>query len=154
MSLLLVPDSDSYTDVSVIVLDLVRVVTAYFPHSATLAQAGMPFTQKLFEASGWKWEPWPTPFPKHLETNILLSLRALANLFQTSGSPAITTNIGTWVKGVCVTSFKGGTSDLTCASLHQLFEELLKPSLVPLVKSQWVALATIALKYVAMHQRS
>ena len=82
------------------VLDLLRVVSAYFPRSVISAHAGAPFTQKLSEISGWKLEPWPTPLPKHLETNILLSLRAVANLFQSGESSRITIKNETWIKEV------------------------------------------------------
>ncbi|KAF9520013.1 hypothetical protein BS47DRAFT_1370545 [Hydnum rufescens UP504] len=112
------------------VLDLARLISAYAPLSVTSASSGMAFVQTLLLSSGWSDTPWPTPVPKYTETNILLALRGIANLYQVKADGSVV-GLGDWNK-FCL----------------KLFEELLKPALTPLVKNQWVALGTIVLKYI------
>ncbi|KAJ1308758.1 hypothetical protein OPQ81_004449 [Rhizoctonia solani] len=107
------------------VVDLLRLLIAYSPNTFEAPQTSQKLIDALFEASEWKYEPWPAPLPKHRETNILLTLRALSNLFQVSSHKVVGT--GPWVAGLFTTLATGPYSVLT--------------------KTQKVALATIAFNY-------
>jgi phospholipase A-2-activating protein len=107
-------------------IDLARLVSAYSPTVLSVEKHAWPFYEGLFLAMDWNSKPWPQPLPKHRETNILIGLRAVANAFQ----------IGSDGKGV-------GTGPWN----EQLFETLLTTGWSSLVKTHWVALATIAFNY-------
>jgi phospholipase A-2-activating protein len=53
------------------------------------------FIKVLFKAANWM-APWTMPLPKYRETNVLLLLRTVANMFQ-DGTPI---GEGTWVGDV------------------------------------------------------
>jgi hypothetical protein len=59
----------------------------------------MAFVQTLLLSSGWSDIPWPTPVPKYTETNILLALRGLANLYQVKADGSVV-GLGDWNKFV------------------------------------------------------
>ncbi|CAE6498291.1 unnamed protein product [Rhizoctonia solani] len=107
------------------VVDLLRLLIAYSPNTFEAPQTSQKLIDALFEASEWKSEPWPSPLPKHRETNVLLTLRALSNLFQVGPHKVVGT--GPWVPGLFTTLAAGPYSVLT--------------------KTQKVALATIAFNY-------
>ncbi|CCO26384.1 Ubiquitin homeostasis protein lub1 [Rhizoctonia solani AG-1 IB] len=107
------------------VVDLIRLLIAYSPNTFEAPQTSQKVIDALFEASEWKSEPWPSPLPKHRETNVLLTLRALSNLFQVGPHKIVGT--GPWVPGLFQTLAAGPYSVLT--------------------KTQKVALATIAFNY-------
>ncbi|ELU45763.1 phospholipase A-2-activating protein [Rhizoctonia solani AG-1 IA] len=100
------------------------LLIAYSPNTFEAPQTSQKLIDALFEASEWKSEPWPSPLPKHRETNVLLTLRALSNLFQVGPHKVVGT--GPWVPGLFTTLAAGPYSVLT--------------------KTQKVALATIAFK--------
>ncbi|CAE6490551.1 unnamed protein product [Rhizoctonia solani] len=106
------------------VVDLLRLLIAYSPNTFEAPQTSQKLIDALFEASEWG-VPWPSPLPKHRETNVLLTLRALSNLFQVSSNKVVGT--GPWVPGLFTTLATGPYSLLT--------------------KTQKVALATIAFNY-------
>ncbi|KDN51076.1 hypothetical protein RSAG8_00705, partial [Rhizoctonia solani AG-8 WAC10335] len=115
------------------VVDLLRLLIAYSPNTFEAPQTSQKLIDALFEASEWK-DPWPSPLPKHRETNILLTLRALSNLFQVSPhkvvgtvSPHKVVGTGPWVPGLFTTLATGPYHVLT--------------------NTQKVALATIAFNY-------
>ncbi|KAF8759643.1 PFU (PLAA family ubiquitin binding) [Rhizoctonia solani] len=95
---------------------------AYSPNTFEAPQTSQKLIDALFEASEWKSEPWPSPLPKHRETNVLLTLRALSNLFQVGPHKVVGT--GPW-----------------------LFTTLAAGPYSVLTKTQKVALATIAFNY-------
>ncbi|KAG8737727.1 hypothetical protein FRC12_017041 [Ceratobasidium sp. 428] len=108
------------------VVDLIRLLIAYSPVTFESPATSQKLIDALFEASEWKSTPWPDPLPKHRETNVLLTLRALSNLFQVSSKWTIT-GTGPWVPG--------------------LFKTLAEGPYEVLTKTQRVALATIAFNY-------
>ncbi|KAG9123458.1 hypothetical protein FRC07_014916, partial [Ceratobasidium sp. 392] len=108
------------------VVDLIRLLIAYSPVTFESPATSQKLIDALFEASEWKATPWPVPLPKHRETNVLLTLRALSNLFQVSSQWKVTGN-GPWVSG--------------------LFKTLSEAPYEGLTKTQRVALATIAFNY-------
>ncbi|KAG9097450.1 hypothetical protein FRC06_007543 [Ceratobasidium sp. 370] len=108
------------------VVDLLRLLIAYSPVTFEASATSQKLIDALFEASEWKSTPWPVPLPKHRETNVLLTLRALSNLFQVSSQWKVT-GTGPWVPGLFKTLSTGPYEALT--------------------KSQRVALATIAFNY-------
>lgn len=85
----------------VVVVDLLRLLIAYSPNTFEAPVTSQKVIDALFEASEWKSTPWPSPLPKHRETNVLLTLRALANLFQVSSQWKVV-GTGPWVPSVCV----------------------------------------------------
>lgn len=107
------------------VVDLIRLLIAYSPNTFEAPQTSQKVIDALFEASEWNSVPWPSPLPKHRETNVLLTLRALSNLFQVGSHRVIGT--GPWVPG--------------------LFTTLATAPYTALTKTQKVALATIAFNY-------
>lgn len=107
------------------VVDLLRLLIAYSPNTFEAPQTSQKLIDTLFEASEWKTLPWPYPLPKHRETNVLLTLRALSNLFQVSSHKVVGT--GPWVPGLFTTLGAGPYTEFT--------------------KTQKIALATIAFNY-------
>jgi phospholipase A-2-activating protein len=63
------------------VIDLCRLVVGYCPVLFKDSASRDSFFSVLFKAAEWH-SPWEVPLPKARETNILLVLRALVNLFQ------------------------------------------------------------------------
>lgn len=108
------------------VVDLLRLLIAYSPNTFEAPVTSQKVIDALFEASEWKSTPWPSPLPKHRETNVLLTLRALANLFQVSSQWKVV-GTGPWVPSLFTTLAAGPYTQLT--------------------KAQKVALATIAFNY-------
>lgn len=108
------------------VVDSIRLLIAYSPATFEHPATSQKLIDALFEASEWKETPWPSPLPKHRETNVLLTLRALSNLFQVSSGWKVT-GTGPWVPGLFTTLAAGPYNELT--------------------KNQKVALATIAFNY-------
>ncbi|QRV87354.1 ubiquitin homeostasis protein lub1 [Ceratobasidium sp. AG-Ba] len=108
------------------VVDLIRLLIAYSPTTFEHSATSQKLIDALFEASEWKEKPWPSPLPKHRETNVLLTLRALSNLFQVSSQWKVT-GTGPWVSSLFKTLAEGPYNDLT--------------------KNQKVALATIVFNY-------
>ncbi|KAB5595461.1 Phospholipase A-2-activating protein [Ceratobasidium theobromae] len=107
------------------VVDLIRLLIAYSPNTFESPQTSQKLIDALFEASEWTSGPWPTPLPKHRETNVLLTLRAIANLFQVSSHKVVGT--GPWVAKLFTVLSSGPYSVFT--------------------KTQKIALATIAFNY-------
>lgn len=83
-----------------IVIDLVRLIAAYAPGLVASSESGDLLVTTLLSASSWT-ESWPTPLPKPLETNILLALRAFANVFQ----PSAVGSMRGWTESVRVIPF-------------------------------------------------
>jgi len=108
------------------VVDLLRLLIAFSPNTFEAPTTSQKLIDALFEASEWKSMPWPTPLPKHRETNVLLTLRAFANLFQVSSQWKVV-GTGPWVPS--------------------LFNTLAAGPYAALTKVQKVALATIAFNY-------
>jgi hypothetical protein len=82
-----------------IVLDLSRLVLGYCEDIFSDTQARQRFLSGLFTAAEWTdGSEWVTPQPKTHETNVLLVLRAVANVFR-EGAPI---NEGSWVNHVRV----------------------------------------------------
>ncbi|KAF5373632.1 hypothetical protein D9758_000932 [Tetrapyrgos nigripes] len=100
------------------IIDLARLITAFCP-STFEATSGLRsrFFSTLFKAAEWDM-PWTPPIPKARETNIMIVLRAVANVFQ---------------DGV----------DLDGTWLAEIFQALEQMPFEALVKSQRLALATI-----------
>ncbi|KAJ7578487.1 phospholipase A-2-activating protein [Mycena floridula] len=63
------------------VIDLGRLLTAYSPSLFADDDLRQRFFRSLFKAAEFQ-TPWETPLPKARDTNILLVLKALANVFQ------------------------------------------------------------------------
>jgi len=80
------------------------------------------FFEALLKAANWT-APWTTPLPKYRETNVLLLLRTVANMFQ-DGSPI---GEGTWVRDV---GFRFLLSAFAPSSLWGLVERLCDLSLL------------------------
>ena len=80
------------------VVDLSRLVIGYCAPTFADPALRQAFLASLFQAAEFN-EPWRTPLPKSRETNVLLLLRATANLFQDGTS---LTSDGDWAKWVRV----------------------------------------------------
>ncbi len=63
------------------VVDLSRLVIGYCAPAYADPGLRQGFLTALFQAAEFN-EPWTPPIPKSRETNVLLLLRGLANLFQ------------------------------------------------------------------------
>ena len=79
------------------VIDLSRLVTGYCPDLCSSPSLRETFLDALFVGSGWPTDgSWSLPLSKAQETNILLLLRTIANVFQ-EGAPI---HEGVWVTKV------------------------------------------------------
>ena len=88
-------------EIEFVVLDLSRLVLGYCEDILVNTQARTQFLSGLFAAAEWAdGQGWETPQPKMHETNVLLMLRAVANMFQ-ENTPV---NEGNWVNNVRVFS--------------------------------------------------
>jgi phospholipase A-2-activating protein len=91
------------------IIDLARLVVAHAPSIVSQSTDALAFAQTLLSASGWTEAPWPTPLLKTLETNILLALRGIANIFQ----PPVISALGnseTAVSGSVVKASSSGSN--------------------------------------------
>ena len=79
------------------VIDLSRLVTGYCPDLCSSPSLRETFLDALFVGSGWPTDgSWSLPLSKAQETNILLLLRTIANVFQ-EGAPI---HEGVWITKV------------------------------------------------------
>lgn len=85
----------SYTYMSLLVIDLSRLVIAFGAGTSAGPEVMSQFFQALFTAS--EWDAWTLPLSKTKQTNVLLLLRTVANAFH-DDSPIAE---GTWVFQVC-----------------------------------------------------
>ena len=81
-------------------MDLSRLVIGYCAPAYADAKLRQAFLTTLFQAAEFN-EPWTAPLPKSRETNLLLLLRALANLFQ--DGTTLAGEDGAWAKWVSAT---------------------------------------------------
>jgi len=92
------------------IIDLARLAVAHAPSIVSQPTDVLAFAQTILSASGWTEAPWPTPLPKTLETNILLALRGIANIFQ----PPVISALGspeTAVSGSAGTASSSGSNE-------------------------------------------
>lgn len=115
-----IQSSDCMIDV---VIDLARLISGYCPSAYSDSKVAKQFFASLTKAAEWD-APWDAPIPKSRETNVLLTLRTLANAFH-DGPPV---GLDEWV--------------------GPLLEELGRAPYDVLVKNHRIALATLLFKYV------
>lgn len=77
------------------VIDLARLVSGNCPAAYSDSKVAEQFFAALLKAAEWD-TPWDGPIPKSRETNMLLTLRALANAFQESTAASL----GDWAAAV------------------------------------------------------
>lgn len=76
-----------------LVLDLARLISAFAPSAYTEQGQCIALLNALFSAAEWS-EPWSLPhLPKSRETNVLLTLRSVANVFQQGENGSISPSI-------------------------------------------------------------
>lgn len=75
-------DSKPFTDILMTVIDLSRLITGFCPQVFS-PESGLRLRlfEALFKAAEWN-TSWNVPLARARETNILLLLKALANVFQ------------------------------------------------------------------------
>ncbi|KDQ19766.1 hypothetical protein BOTBODRAFT_27194 [Botryobasidium botryosum FD-172 SS1] len=93
------------------VIDLARLIAAHSPAVLATPTASSTFYEAIMAASEFT-PPWSTPLPKYRETNILLCLRALANMFQIAANGTVT-GVGPWTQ-----KLYGQLSRVTLSSLN------------------------------------
>ncbi|KAH8117032.1 phospholipase A-2-activating protein [Phellopilus nigrolimitatus] len=81
------------------VIDLARLVSGYCPSSYADPTVAWQFFSSLLQAAEWD-SPWETPMQKSRETNVLLTLRALANTFQEGSQTPAGEWVGDLLKGI------------------------------------------------------
>ena len=110
------------------VIDLSRLLTGFCPTAFDTPELTQRFLDALLKAAEWS-APWSPPLTKARETNILLLLRTLSNMFQEN------------------VSFGG-------ACIAKVFEALDTASYTALNKAQRVALATLLVNISCFSLRS
>lgn len=70
-------------------IDLARLIAGYAPAVAASPATAPSFVSTLLSSSGRENSSWPSSLTKAVETNLLLSLRAFANLFQGGAAPGL-----------------------------------------------------------------
>lgn len=83
-----------YRTTNFLVLDLARLISAFAPSAYAAEGQCVTFLNALFNAAEWS-ESWPSAqlSPKSRETNVLLTLRSVANVFQFGDNGTISPSI-------------------------------------------------------------
>lgn len=70
------------------VIDLARLISGFCPTAYSEPEVAAQFFSSLLKAAEWD-APWETPVPRTRETNVLLTLRAVANGIHEATSPGL-----------------------------------------------------------------